>query len=407
MMLASLVSMNNLSAPVADVCSDPSCSAVTRAQALQAECLGSDLPKPTQEKANVTLCSTFGNTTCLTQGTMGFNFTTGPMTECDESPWTDECLVSDFAVILGVWSSYDAENGRYSGHAVDCNIQKGSVEIRQNGTGTPIMTRGSFLTTTTRMEVSSPEWYWQASYRTPHPNDQTVKPYLFQSKVGMVRDVPMAEYLLYNDAKGTGKSEDWYASQLGTDDTQRVARAIEANIDMATLFAFAQAPHAASLDITQTHDVGIWTYDTKVLAVLALPFFATILVLSVYWKVQSNEVVIGYDPLEIARRADEVLVLSLGAMDNKGKDLRPMISGGAYSALEARPPSREAGDRASLADDIAEIPPPRRSRSTGTDERSDGVVSSPITRYEYGGSETARSMVSEQVHSTVRTRVDE
>jgi len=188
----------------------------------------------------------------------------------------------------------------------------------------------------------------------------------------MVRDVPMAEYLLYNDAKGTGKSEDWYASQLGTDDTQRVARAIEANIDMATLFAFAQAPHAASLDITQTHDVGIWTYDTRVLAVLALPFLATILVLSVYWKVQSNEVVIGYDPLEIARRADEVLVLSLGAMDNKGKDLRPMISGGAYSALEARPPSREAGDRASLADDIAEIPPPRRSRSTGTDERSDG-----------------------------------
>jgi hypothetical protein len=118
-MLASLVSMNNLSAPVADVCSDPSCSAVTRAQALQAECLGSDLPKPTQGKANVTLCSTFGNTTCLTQGTMEFNFTTGPMTECEESPWTDECLVPDFAVILGVWSSYDAENGRYSGHAVD------------------------------------------------------------------------------------------------------------------------------------------------------------------------------------------------------------------------------------------------------------------------------------------------
>jgi hypothetical protein len=146
---------------------------------------------------------------------------------------------------------------------------------------------------------------------------------------------------------------------------------------MATLFAFAQAPHAASLDITQTHDVGIWTYDTRVLAVLALPFLATILVLSVYWKVQSNEVVIGYDPLEIARRADEVLVLSLGAMESEGKDLRPMNSGGAYSALEARPPSREAGDWASLADNIAEIPPPRRSRSTGTDERSDGVVSSP------------------------------
>lgn len=405
-MLASLVSMNNLSAPVADVCRIPSCSTVTRAQALQAECLGFVLPKPTQEKANVTLCSTFGNTTCLTQSTMGFNFTTGPMNDCDEAPYVGECLVSDFAVILGVWSSFDAENGRYSGHAVDCNIQKGSVEIRQNGTGTPVTTRESFLTTTTRMEVSSPEWYWQASYRFPRPNERTVKPYLFQSKLGTVRDVPMAGYLLYNDAKSTGKSEDWRASQLGTNDTQRVARAIEANIDMATLFAFAKAPHAAPLDITQTHDVGIWTYDTRALAVLALPFLATILVLGKYWRVQSNEVVIGYDPLEIARRADEVLVLSLGAMESEGKDLRAMSSGGAYSALEARPPSREAGDRASLADDIAEIPPPRRSRSTGTDVRSDGFVSSPISRDEYGGSETARSMVSEQVHSTVRTRVD-
>jgi hypothetical protein len=406
-MLASLVSMNNLSAPVADVCSDASCSVVTRAQALQAECLGSDLPKPTQEKADATICSAFGNTTCLSQGLTGFNFTTGPMTDCDESPFADECLISDFAVILGVWSSYDAENLLYSRHAADCRIQKGSVEIRQNGTSTPVMTRGSFLTTTTRMEISSPEWFWQGSYRTPHSDEQTVKPYLFHSTGGMVRDVPMAEYLLSNNITGDGGTKegtgDWYASQLGTNDTQRVARAIEANIDMATLFAFAQAPHAASLDITETHDVSVWTYDTRVLAVLALPFLATILVLSIYWRVQSNEVVIGYDPLEIARRADEVLVLSLGAkaQDSEGKDLRPMSSGGAYSALEARPPSREAGGRASLADDIAETPPPRRSRSIDTDERSDGAVISPIGSDEGGRSETARSVVSEQRHEAV------
>lgn len=165
-MLASLVSMNNLSAPVADVCSDSSCAAMTRAQALQAECLGSDLPKPTQEQGNVTLCSTFGNTTCLLKVFNGFNFTTGPMTECEESSYTGECLVSDFAVILGVWSSYDVPNLRHLGHAVDCKIQKGSVEIRQDGTGYPGLTRESFLTTTTRMEIFSPEWFWQASYRT-------------------------------------------------------------------------------------------------------------------------------------------------------------------------------------------------------------------------------------------------
>ena len=53
------------------------------------------------------------------------------------------------------------------------------------------------------------------------------------------------------------KTEEWYASQPGTNDTQRVARAIEADIDMATLFAFAQAPHAASLSVTRAHD-GSW-----------------------------------------------------------------------------------------------------------------------------------------------------
>lgn len=219
----------------------------------------------------------------------------------------------------------------------------------------------------------------------------------------------MAEYLLSNNITAEEGSDDWWASQLGTNDTKRVARAIEANIDMATLFAFAQAPHAASIDITDTHEVSIWRYDTRVLAVLALPFLATILVLSIYWRVQSHEIVIGYDPLEIARHADEVLALSLRAMaqDSEGKDLGPMSSGGAYSALEAQPPSREAGDRASLVDDIADTPPPRRSCLTDTDERSEGEAISPIGREEHGRSETPRSVASEQRHSAVQTRVNE
>lgn len=167
---------------------------------------------------------------------------------------------------------------------------------------------------------------------------------------------------------------------------------------MATLFAFAQAPHAASLDITETHEVSIWRYDTRVLAVLALPFLATILVLSIYWRVQSDEVVIGYNPLQIARRADEVLVPSLGAtsQDSEAKDLQPMSSGGVYSALQARPPSLEVANGASPIHYIVQTSPPRTSRSTDTDERGDGVVICPIGRDEYGGSETVRSVVSEQ-----------
>ena len=100
-------------------------------------------------------------------------------------------------------------------------------------------------------------------------------------------------------------------------------------------------------------------------------------------------------------------LLEAMAQDSEGKDLRPMSSGGAYSALEARPPSRGAGDRASLVDDLAETSPPRRSRSTDTDQRSDGVAISPISRDEYGMSEAARRVVSEQEHLTVHTRVNE
>lgn len=127
---------------------------------------------------------------------------------------------------------------------------------------------------------------------------------------------------------------------------------------MATIFAFAQAPHAASIDLTETHEVSIWRYDTTVLAVLVLPLLATFLVLSIHWRVQSDEVVIGYDPLEIARHAEKVLAPSLRGMaqDSEGKDLGPMSSGGAYSTLEAQPLSHEAEDRASLVDDLAETP---------------------------------------------------
>lgn len=403
-MLASLVSMNNLGAPVSDVCSDASCSVVTRTQAIQAECLGSDFPTPIQSQANVTVCSTFGNKTCVSQGMSGFNFTTGPTADCDVFPYVGvgECPASDFAVILGVWSSFDVENFQYLGHAVDCRLRKGSVEIRQNGTDRPIMIRESFLATTAPFEGASPEFYWEGSYRTPLQEDQNVKPYLFSNRVGTVRDVPMAGYLLGNNitsTEGSGSFRTSTASQQGTNDTRRVARAIEANVDMATLFAFAQAPHAAPLDITETHDVSIWTYDTRVLAVLALPLLATILVLSIYWRVQSGEVVIGYDPLEIARRADEVLMLPVGAtaQDSEGKNPRPMSSGEAYSALEARPCSCESGDRVGLVDDIDETLPPRRSWPVDTHERSDGVGISPIDRNDDGRSEAASSVVSSNV----------
>ena len=311
------------------------------------------------------------------------------MNTCDEAANTGECLVSDFAVILGLWSSYVREGGVYSGHAVDCKIQRGSVQIRQNGTGTPVMAPESFVKAATRLGPSSPEWYWQVSYRSPRMRSGNMKSYVFESEQGTVRDNPMAEYLLSNNVTMREGLSNWESASQDTNDTQKVARAIETSMDTATLFAFARAPHAAPLDITETHDISIWTYDTRVLAVLVLPFLATILILSIHWRIQSNEVVIGYDPLGTARRADEVLGFSLGAtaQDSEGKNLRPTCSGGAYSALEDQSNSRGVEDRASLVDNVAETRSRRRSRSTNTNGQSDMAMVTLANRDGYPSSE--------------------
>jgi hypothetical protein len=221
------------------------------------------------------------------------------------------------------------------------------------------MNLGSFLTTTTRIEISSPEWFWQGPYRAPYPNEQTVKPCHFHGTLGKVKVVPMAEYLLSNTITGDGgKTEERYTSQLGTNDTE--------------------SRKSYRGEHRHGHSIRLCPGTVRGLS-------------------------------QRYQNARQVLVplLEATAQDSEGKYLRPMSSGGAYSALEARPPSRGAGDRASFVDDLAETSPPRRSRSTDTDQRSDGVAISPISRDEYGMSETARRVVSEQEHSTVHTRVTE
>jgi len=249
MLVSSLVALNNLSAPAATICGNASCTVTTRANALQAECLAFDLPQSAQE-SDYTLCSSFGNTTCRSKTNIGRNFTTGPVTRCEHADHRMDCLISDFAVIFGLWTSHNLETGMYIAHAVDCKIHRGSIEIRQNGTGTPILTQGSFTKSTTPMEIPSNEYYWQQMYSTN--TKSTVNPYRFSIKDPIGDNNALSEYLLGNTITDEAEAEDPYTLQLGTNDTQRVARAIEANMDMSTLFAFARSPHAASLNITTT-----------------------------------------------------------------------------------------------------------------------------------------------------------
>lgn len=197
MTVSSLVAMNNLSAPAAAVCRDPSCTATTRANALQAECLAFDLPESAQAKDNsYPLCSSFGNPTCRSKTHNGVNFTTGPVTRCENPAYKMVCLASDFAVILGLWTSFDAETQVHTGHAVDCKIHRGSIEIRQTGTGTPVMTRKSFAKSARPMEIPSNEYFWQQAYSSY--SSSTVAPVRFSLRDPTTENNVLAEYLLGN-----------------------------------------------------------------------------------------------------------------------------------------------------------------------------------------------------------------
>jgi hypothetical protein len=264
------------------------------------------------------------------------------------------------------------------------------------------MIRDSFEKATTPMKMPSNEYFWQQAYATYSSSVETT-PYRFSFADPTSGNNVLAQYLLGKTQTGDDEGEDYISTKLGTNDTQRVARAMEANFDMATLFAFARSPHAASVDITTTLERNIWTYDTTVLAILALPLLATVLVLCIGWKVQSDEVVIGYDPLEIARRADEVLTPSLGAAKQHSECKNRISSGssGAYSAVEARPPSLSPGDGTDHDGDLAETSSLRRSRLTDTDEQNDGLMAPPIHRDENEREWNARDVLSEQGRTAV------
>lgn len=104
---------------------------------------------------------------------------------------------------------------------------------------------------------------------------------------------------------------------------------------MATLLAFARDLGAATVDVTNTQLIDTWTYDSRVLAILAAPLLATLLVLCKHWRVQSNDIVIGYDPLAIARRADDLLATSdhVKAFARESESHAYSTWRGAYSAL--------------------------------------------------------------------------
>ncbi|KAL1590068.1 hypothetical protein WHR41_01030 [Cladosporium halotolerans] len=330
--LASLVSMNNLSAPASSVCSNDACSVSARTTALQAECKASSQNYTGESEI---YCSTLGTKTCvgpfLSSGSNYIeiaNFTTGPSNNCDGVLALDvafeehKCPSGDFAIIFGAWVT-----GMYNQtlHKVECNLYIGNVTVTQTGNSAPTLDRKSFTNFTNPISISGNyteglaqdsddifffdnilPWMWQMEYliirKSWTHNIVIDNPYTFAfDGVSSFGNNTLGSYLL----RGPGFQNQ--ALLHLTADADGVAKTLERNFDMATLLAFVRQPYAGSVNITTTHESKVWLYNEKVLGILAVPAIATLLVMCMCWRIKGDEVVIGYDPLQIARRAEEIL----------------------------------------------------------------------------------------------------
>jgi hypothetical protein len=176
MLVASLASMNNLSAPLADVCSPDNCLLEAEIAALFAECVTSSRAWSPGVEVR---CSAFGNETCINwiPDTI-LNFMTSPSSACSKRPSEDVlasgeplCPPGDFPVIFGGWlSSNDSEeeDGRVftacTKHTVDCRVSYGTVNIEYQYFG-PKLFRSSFIKFSTPIsEQGSLASLWQHGF---------------------------------------------------------------------------------------------------------------------------------------------------------------------------------------------------------------------------------------------------
>ena len=324
---------NNLNAPPSDLCSAANCSLSTNAPALQASCVVRERLPQNVSGIESEHCSDYGQKVCVTLGsdrsvTEGnyANFTTGRSDACEHeravipSGKDQLCPAGDFAVIFGAWTT---QTPTFVVHLVDCQLRYGDIMLYQNGTGPPWLTRESFALSTdpihrnhsqivtwkgntTIIGVDQP-WKWQAGYTDSDglgSLQSPRNPYTFaydastKSKTGAVL---FPKIYLRN-------STNFHNDSLFVLDADGIARAIEKTFDMATLLAFVRAPHTGDVLMKTTYGDHIWMYDPRVCAILVIPVLATFIGGRYFFTLEDHEgYFIGYDPLEIARRASEIL----------------------------------------------------------------------------------------------------
>lgn len=315
MSIAALASMSNLSAPGSALCGDDGCSISATMASIQAECVPYTMGNPERigTISNSILqpypfCSTLRPDLCLNLVTSNpntyANFTSAPPTEsclngrpADDS-W-DVICPGEWATIFGVWTNTvdGSADQEYPVHAVDCRLRYGNVSVLESSTSAPEIIPDSFVQSQWALRGSS-AFQWHRLYTEDYPiqisNEPGNTPYSF---VGV--SVATGSNSIYSSPVGSLLLN--YGGPEGYD-ASTVAEMIRKNFEMSTLFAFSRDPASADVTVTATTVVQMWRYDSVMLSILAVPLLATLLVVLGKWRVGSAEDVVGYDPVEIARR---------------------------------------------------------------------------------------------------------
>lgn len=322
MMIAAVASMSNLSAPAAPICSEQSCSVTAQVASIRADCNFTETENPNDvggtsdtSVTSFTFCSTLNPKICRALVSANpatyANFTTGPSGDigCDPFSLSEICPPGSWGTIFGVWVNDGATSpGPGPIKTVDCALTYGNVTVQQVGNGTPNLDRNSFVKSVyTWTDYQAGQWERIYTEATGDNGDSgaTQAPYCFSGGV-----VPTGANTLFSDPVG------WpLLGDNAGDLADMVARRIERNFDVGTLFAFARAPHASNLEFSETSTTPVWVYDSKVLLVLIVPIVASLLGVWGRWRVTNKEVNVGYNPVEIARRGPVLMM----AGDKTGK----------------------------------------------------------------------------------------
>lgn len=301
MSVAALARMSNVSAPASSLCLDPSYQIKTSASSVRADCNFYQLDNPDRigtegpgtglsrefcSNINPNLCQTLSRSNPTTFA----NFTTGPGPGCSDG--NDSKCVGPWSTVFGVWVNVigSTQSAALPVNKVDCVLSYGNATILQRGGNTPELSRQTFVKS--RYPHVAFGYAVTAWHRIYNELPALTSPYKFSGAAGGAASNSLYQFplglLLLNYATG--------------DSAETVARRIEANFDTATLFAFARAPEAADRTITHTTSTSIWVYDPTALAILLVPSIATVLELWGRWRVGDDKTIIGYNPIEIARR---------------------------------------------------------------------------------------------------------